>query len=222
MRKNGLNVIVLDSLEQVAQKSLEYVRGPRVAVSGGTTFAALFRHWLPEVKRRAESGDRLKFFPVDERRVPFEDSQCNWKVCYEELLLPAGLGQKEHHVTTAAQYAELLRGEFGRNPVVFDQIFLGMGEDGHTASLFPGGEYLEDKTSIVLDIVGPKPPPQRVTLGFRALWECRTLVAVALGASKAPMVKRLLQGDNELPIARALNGHGNPVLLLDRAAAGLD
>jgi len=212
---------VLDSLEEVAQKSLEYVVGPRLAVSGGTTFAALFRHWLPEVKRKVESGLTLRFFPVDERRVPFEDSQCNWKVCYEELLLPAGLAaQKDHYVTSAAQYGELLQREFGNAPVIFDQIFLGMGEDGHTASLFPGGSYLSDRDSNVLDVVGPKPPPQRVTLGFKPLLQCKTLVAIALGASKASLVKGLREGDTELPISIALNNHNNSILLLDRAAAG--
>ena len=217
-----LKILVLDSLEDVAQKSLEYVQGPRVAVSGGTTFAALFRHWLPEVKRKVGAGETLGFFPVDERAVPFENPQCNWKVCCEELLIPAGLAaQRNHHVTTALQYEELLRREFAGDPVVFDQIFLGMGEDGHTASLFPGGSYLQDRTSIVLDVVGPKPPPQRVTLGFKPLKECETLVAIALGASKASMVKRLCEGDAELPIAIAMAGHGNAVLLLDRAAAGL-
>lgn len=217
-----MNVFILDSLEKVAQKSLEYLQGPRVAVSGGTTFAALFRQWLPEIKHRADAGETLKFFPVDERKVPFEDPLCNWKVCWEELLLPAGLGQKDHYVATAAQYQDLLNREFGDVPVVFDQIFLGLGEDGHTASLFPGGAYLKDNVSLVLDIVGPKPPPQRVTLGLRPLWECRTLVAIALGASKAPVVKELLKGDKELPIGLALNGHENAILLLDRAAAGMD
>jgi len=218
----ALNVIVLDSLEAIAQKSLEFLQGPRVAVSGGSTFAALFRHWLPEVKRRAAMGETLRFFPVDERKVPFEDPDCNWKVCYEELLAPAGIGQKDHYVTTASTYRDLLIREFGTRPVVFDQIFLGMGEDGHTASLFPGGDSLKDNSSLVLDIVGPKPPPQRVTLGLRPLWECKALVAIALGGSKAPMVKRLLQGDRDLPISMALNGHAGAVLLLDKAAADLN
>ena len=216
-----MKIVVVDSLEDVAEKSLEYVKGPRMAVSGGTTFAVLFRHWLPSVKRRVEAGEILRFFPVDERKVLFEDSQCNWQVCFNELLQPAGLAaQKNHYVTTASQYAALLQSEFANGPVIFDQVFLGMGEDGHTASLFPGGSYLNDLESVVLDVVGPKPPPQRVTLGFKPLKECKTLIAIALGASKAGLVRDLREGKSDLPIARALKAHGNAVLLLDRAAGG--
>lgn len=217
-----MQVIVLDTLEQVAAKSLELLKGPRVAVSGGTTFAALFRRWAPEVARRAAAGERLRFFAVDERSVPFEDPACNWKSCYEDLLLPAGLAeQKAHHVTTAAEYGRLLRAEFGTDPVRFDQVYLGMGEDGHTASLFPGKPSLADFESAVLDETdSPKPPPHRVTLGLGPLRASGTLVAVALGAGKAEMVRRLRAGDASLPITLALQGHPDAVLLLDKAAAG--
>lgn len=211
----------MDSLEDVARKSSEYVKGPNIAVSGGTTFAALFRHWLPDVKHRVDSGEALKFFVVDERKVPFDDPQCNWKVCYEELLRPAGLdSQKNHYVTTALQYQALLDQEFQGRPVIFDSIFLGMGEDGHTASLFPGNAALNDTSSTAIDVVGPKPPPQRVTLGLNVLWNCRTLIAIALGASKAGMVQRLRENDTTLPITLAMRQHPHAVLIVDRAAAG--
>lgn len=217
-----MKTIVLDSLDQVAEKSLEYLGGPRIAVSGGTTFAALFRHWTPDVRRRAEAGERLRFFVVDERKVPFDDAQCNWKACYEELLLPAGLeAQKSHHVDSAPAYADLLRAEFGADPVVFDQVFLGMGEDGHTASLFPGKPSLQDTDSVVLDVDdSPKPPAERVTLGLKSIRDSRMLITIALGAGKADMVRRLRAGDTSLPITLAMQDHPNAVLLLDRAAAG--
>ncbi|HLU70413.1 MAG TPA: 6-phosphogluconolactonase [Fibrobacteria bacterium] len=217
-----MKVEIFDSLDGVAARSLELLGGPRVAVSGGTTFAALFRHWAPDVKRRAASGERLRFFVVDERKVPFDDPQCNWKACTEELLVPAGLGdQKSHYVTTAADYTALLDREFGTDPVVFDQVYLGMGEDGHTASLFPGKPTLEDLTSTVLDVTdSPKPPPERVTLGLGPIRASRTLITVVLGAGKVDMVRRLRDHDVSLPITRAMQGHPNAILLLDRAAAG--
>jgi 6-phosphogluconolactonase len=217
-----MQVLILDTLEDVAQKSLDLLGGPRVAVSGGTTFATLFRHWAPAVRRRSEAGESLRFFVVDERKVAFEDPQCNWKSCYEDLLVPAGLAaQKAHYVTTAAQYATLLQKEFESAPVVFDQVYLGMGEDGHTASLFPGKPSLTDLTSVVLDVTdSPKPPPERVTLGLKTIQNSRRLITVALGAGKTEMVRRLLAGDRSLPITLAMQGHPDAILLLDRAAAG--
>ncbi len=217
-----MKVEIFDSLDGVAARSLELLGGPRVAVSGGTTFAALFRHWAPDVKRRNEAGERLRFFVVDERKVPFEDPQCNWKPCTEELLIPAGLAdQKSHYVTTAADYAALLAREFGTDPVVFDQVFLGMGEDGHTASLFPGKPTLQDLTSTVIDVTdSPKPPAERVTLGLGPIRASRTLITIALGAAKADMVRRLRDNDTSLPITLAMQGHPNAILILDRAAAG--
>jgi 6-phosphogluconolactonase len=219
-----MQVRVLDSLEAVAAASLEYVDGPRVAVSGGTTFAALFRHWAPEVRRRVGEGRAYRFFEVDERDVPFEDPACNWKSCVDDLLVPAGLAeQKAHHVRNAAEYGALLRAEFGGGPARFDQVFLGMGEDGHTASLFPGKDTLNDLDSEVIDVFdSPKPPPRRVTLGLKPIRAARTLVLVALGAGKTEMIHRLRAGDASLPITRAMMNHPNAVLLLDRAAAGMD
>ena len=218
-----MKIIVLDGLEDVARHSLEYLHGPRIAVSGGSTFAALFRHWAPDVRFRVDKGETLRFFVVDERKVPFESPDCNWKSCYEDLLLPAGLGdQREHYVTTADAYADLLGREFGSAPVHFDRVFLGMGEDGHTASLFPGKPTLEDLNSIVIDVTdSPKPPPERVTLGLRPIRESGRVITVALGAGKAERVRQLRDGDESLPITLAMKGHAGSVLLVDKAAAAL-
>jgi 6-phosphogluconolactonase len=218
-----MKIEILDTLNDVAVRSLELLGGPRVAVSGGTTFAALFRHWAPAVKSRVEGGESLRFFVVDERKVAFEDPLCNWKSCTEDLLVPAGLGdQKSHFVTTAKDYDALLRREFGEGPVVFDQVYLGMGEDGHTASLFPGKASLDDLTSSVLDVTdSPKPPAERVTLGLGTIRAARSVITIALGAGKVEMVRRLRAGDLSLPITRAMHGHPDATLILDRAAAGL-
>jgi 6-phosphogluconolactonase len=216
-----MEIIVLDGLEDVARKSLEYLQGPRIAVSGGSTFAALFRHWAPDVARRTRAGETLRFFVVDERKVPFESPDCNWKACTEDLLIPAGLEvQRSHFVTTAMDYSALLRSEFGASPVHFDRVFLGMGEDGHTASLFPGKPTLADLLSTVIDVTdSPKPPAERVTLGLKPIRESGALITVALGAGKADRVRQLVDGDESLPITLAMKGHDHGVLLLDKAAA---
>ena len=216
-----MKVRVFDSVAEAATAAQEYLQGPRIAVSGGGTFADLFPRWAPQVRNAVAAGQSLKFFPVDERMVPYEDAECNWRVCGEKLLIPAGLAaQKSHHAVSASQYAALLEQEFAGGPVEFDTVLLGTGEDGHTASLFPGGASLRDRTSVVLEITGPKPPPRRVTLGFKPIWECKILVAFVFGAGKAGIARRVREGDMTLPITQALAGHGNAILMLDKAAAG--
>ncbi len=218
-----METFVFYSVEGVAKKSLEFLRGPRIALLGGNTFTALVREWVPEISRRIQEGESFRFFPVDERAVPFEDAASNWGSVYEHLLLPCGLvEQKTHHVTTAQMFLELLQKEFGSEPIIFDTVFLGMGEDGHVASLFPGHAALQNLTSLVIDISdSPKPPAKRVTLGLRPIQESKSLVLVALGKGKAEAVRRIMDSDESLPATRVLQNHPNAVLLLDTEAASL-
>jgi len=203
----------------VSREALSQMVGTRFALSGGSTFSALFPLWRPSIAERVRRGEALKFFPVDERMVAYDAPGCNWKICTEELLEPAGLGaQQAHHAVSVPGFRDML--DSGLSPDGrFDAVFLGMGDDGHTASLFPGGEYLADQQSLVLETWSPKPPYPRLTLGLRPLWEAHRLVAIVLGEGKADMVARLRAGDDTLPITRALSGHPDPVLILDEGAA---
>ncbi len=216
--------IVLNSLEEVIRESALLVKGPHVAVSGGSTYAKLFAGWTKNFENqgsvRLQEIKKINFFPVDERQVGFEEPGNNWKVAFDQLLAPVGIPeQKSNMAVTAKQFETLLHKKMGEQPV-FNQIFLGMGDDGHTASLFPGTAPLLDRKSLVLETISPKTPFPRVTLGFRPIWECEELIVIALGADKTPMVKRMLQGDMSLPITMALAGHTRATLILDKAAAG--
>jgi 6-phosphogluconolactonase len=216
----SLHVEVVADMASIARKSLDLMQGTRIAVSGGSTYATLFPLWLEHVATRVKAGEPMRFYPVDERMVAYDEGGCNWKVCVDSLLDPAGLGkQKAHHVTTLSGFAALLQKDLtpdGR----FDTVYLGMGNDGHTASLFPGEDHLLDTSSQVLQTVSPKPPFPRLTLGLKALSQAKHLVAIINGKDKAEMAQRLLQGDKSLPITLALQGHPSPVLILDAAAAG--
>jgi 6-phosphogluconolactonase len=208
--------IIVKDLKEVAQHSLELLtktQAKNVAVSGGSTYKALFTYWgqanLPE----------MDFYPVDERMVGFEEDGNNWKVAYDLLFTPAGITeQKSHMAVNKIQFLELLHQKVGQS-VVLDQVWLGMGDDGHTASLFPGGSELLDTDSQVLETTSPKAPFPRVTLGLRPIWEAKELFLIVLGRGKAEMLKRALDGDKSLPITLALQGHPNPTLILDEEAA---
>ena len=207
--------LVLENEEAVARKALELLSGPVAALSGGSTFARMYPYWSSE-----PSLKKVQFFPVDERRVPFDHEGCNWRVTTEHLLEPLGLeSQKAHWAQNGQQYLDLLLEKLGPQPR-FDQIYLGTGGDGHTASLFPGGDYLTDSASLVLETESPKPPHPRVTLAFKPLWEASQLILLVTGSGKREIVSRILAGDETLPVVLALKGHPHPVILMDRAAAG--
>ncbi len=214
-----LETVVVPDIHAVALVAAQKMKGPRIGFSGGSTFAALFPLWREIFSTRLKAGEPLSCFPVDERKVAYDEDGCNWRVCSELLLEPVGLGgQKSHHPTSLAEYQSLLQAGLGPDKR-FDSVFLGMGTDGHTASLFPGTEALDDLQSLVLETTSPKPPFPRLTLGLRSLWESHELIAIITGKDKSEMVRRLKSGDMSLPITRALQGHARPVLILDEAAA---
>lgn len=200
-------------VDALALASAVRIAGPHVAISGGGTYAQLFPRWIG----RSELCG-VSFFPADERLVPIDDPASNWGQARRLLFDPLGRSSDlDHFARSAEQYGRLLRAKLG-DPVRFDSVFLGVGEDGHTASLFPGGAELADERSPVLETLSPQPPARRVTLGLATLWAARSLIAVASGAAKRSVVQRLLDGDRSLPITLALAGHPAPLLILERSA----
>jgi 6-phosphogluconolactonase len=214
-----LKIQVVETMADLARESALHLKGTRIAVSGGSTFAGVFPYWVESIKQRIKAGETFQFLPVDERKVAYEAPGCNWKICVDSFLEPASLGvQKSHFVDSLAAFERLVA-KVLQPEMQFDTVMLGMGTDGHTASLFPGEAHLKDTTSFVLETQSPKPPFPRLTLGLRAIWGCKHLVALVTGKDKAQMVKRLMERDSELPITLALYGNPNPLLLVDAAAA---
>ncbi|MEN9307059.1 MAG: 6-phosphogluconolactonase [Fibrobacterota bacterium] len=199
-----VSVVVCKDLLELGEATLARVRGPVCAVSGGSTYEALFRHWS------GPSLQGVSFIPVDERMVGLSEAGSNWMVAIRLLLDPDGLGHQALHWTPSASHLDalvrrLLPENVGRIPSI-PQVWLGMGDDGHTASLFPNGPELSDTTSLALETVAPKAPHPRVTLGLGALRAALDLCVVVTGAAKGPMLRRVLDGDSSLPLALVLQG----------------
>lgn len=151
-------------------------------------------------------------FWTDERRVPLSDPQSNFRLAETELL-PKLAGAQIHPIRgSAADYVNELR------PFLpLDLGLLGVGEDGHVASLFPGNPATRETDRLVANVRGaPKPPPDRVTLTFPVLNAARETLVVAAGAGKAAIVGRIFSSPGDLPAQRL---SGSPRWLLDRAAA---
>ena len=163
----------------------------------------------------------------DERCVPEDHPDSNTKMIRESLLnrLRAPEPPTLHHVRgellpedAAWLYGYEIVRAMGERPV-FDVVLLGMGPDGHTASLFPGHEEAEAEAAPVIAVRdSPKPPPHRITLTMPVLHRARFTLLLVTGAEKADALARVRAGDPELPPGRL--GDGLDEIVCDPAAAG--
>ena len=208
-----------------------------MALSGGSALDLLATALGPEALPPS-AWSAWRVFWVDERCVPFSSGQSNAGAAVRHWL--AKLPIPGHQiipvngeidpVISARDYerkmAEVLcpgPGEFPR----FDLMILGVGEDGHVASLFPDQPALAEQHRWVLPVFqAPKPPPTRITLTMPVILHARYLAVIAVGAAKRDIVRRALDphpGPPRLPIQRLRAGGGNVRWFLDEAAAaGLD
>ena len=178
-----------------------------LAIPGGSVVSLLARGLAAPLA--AANGH---VFWTDERRVPLSDPQSNFRLAETELL-PKLAGAQIHPIRgSAADYETELR------PFLpLDLILLGVGEDGHVASLFPEHPATRETARLVAEVHdAPKPPPDRVTLTFPVLNAARETLVVAAGAGKAAVVGRIFSAPGDLPAQRL---SGSPRWLLDRAAA---
>jgi len=208
-----IEVIACENLFSCALQLMGTLDLPFVALSGGSTFAKLFDAWSANLTRAPHGS----FYPVDERMVPFGDSQSNWTVAYERFFRPMGLeGQKNHFADSVDSYRKLLQKALGRK-MRFSAVMLGVGDDGHTASLFPGGEYLDDENTWVLQTSSPKPPTDRISISPRMIAQAQKCDVVLFGENKKEIFKRIEQNDEALPIVSVLRRRKLSTLYIDQS-----
>jgi 6-phosphogluconolactonase len=192
-----------------------------MAVSGGHTPWQMLRALAHE--EVPWSGVHL--FQVDERVAPAGDPDRNLTHIRESLLATVKLPAAQLHAmpveekdlgAAAARYAQELESVAG-SPPVLDLVHLGLGPDGHTASLVPGDKALE-ASGVDVTLAGPYQGRLRMTLTFPVLDRARKVLWVVTGAEKVPMLARLEAGDRSIPAGRVRADRA--VLLADAAAAG--
>jgi 6-phosphogluconolactonase len=222
--------------EEVVRAATEAVaqRGRfTIALSGGSTPKNLF-NLLATNARTVLPWDRTYFFWSDERHVPPTDPESNYRMAEEIMLskIPVNAGnvfriaaENPDAAAAAEAYEQTLRKFFQLEPgqvPVFDLILLGMGPDGHTASLFPNTAGLQEKTRLVIANWVDKLKTNRLTMTLPVLNSAHTVVFLASGTDKAQVLRTVLEEDappEQYPAKLVRPSNGRLIWFVDRAAA---
>jgi 6-phosphogluconolactonase len=230
-----LSRAVADEFIRVGRAALARRGGYTVALAGGSTPRASYA-LLAQDERGKGTGlawDKVEVFFGDERPVPPEHLESNFRMAQEALL---------SHVMVKPQRVHRIRGELEATPAAaeyesavkttlvnsvqdipsFDLILLGMGPDGHTASLFPGSPALQETTRLVCANWVEKLGTSRITFTFPLLNAAAQVLFMVAGADKADMLRRVLKGEPSgatYPAQRVQPTTGRLLWMLDEAAA---
>jgi len=213
-----------------ASRAADEGRTFSVALSGGSTPKALFELLASDAYKSRIDWPRVEVFFGDERTVPPDHKDSNYRMAHEALLAKVPIprdniyrmaGERDPQ-QAAKQYGQMLKEKFGDGGM--DLVLLGMGDDGHTASLFPETEALDEtKHRCVANFV-PKLNTWRITLTAPFINRARAVMILVAGASKAKRLQEVLEGPREprrLPIQLISPTTGQLSWLVDAAAAGM-
>jgi 6-phosphogluconolactonase len=203
----------------------------RVSLSGGSTPKAMFQLLATEAYAGRMPWDRLHLFWGDERFVPPDHPDSNYGMTQAALLSKVGIPEANvHPIPTdgtpdeaAMRYETLLQSIYGAAEIqpdkaLFDITFLGLGEDGHTASLIPGEPVLDERTRWVAAVSHGR-PEARITLTYPAIDSSAAVAFLVSGAGKRDILARARSGEGGLPAAH-VRPVGELIWFVDAAAAG--
>ncbi len=234
----NFEVIPFGTPEDLAQaaarawlKELSRARGQDgaycVALSGGRIAGTFFAAAAELMKRERGVLEPVSFFWADERCVSPADPESNFRLAKERLFGPLRIPESQIHrvrgeerpeIAAARAEAELRQvvSASAESQPVLDLIFLGVGEEGHVASLFPGEpEGLMASAAVYRPVVAPKPPPRRITLGYPAIAAARQVWVLASGPGKATALEASLKPEGRTPLARVLQSRPQTRIFTD-------
>ena len=203
-----------------------------IALSGGTTPQKLYALLGNEPYCSQIDWTRVEIFWSDERCVPLDSEDSNYLLAHRVLQSKIPITTSQIHPMPAneadrdaasAAYTEEMRHVFATSGVPnFDLIQLGMGPEGHTASLFPQQASLREQQRLVMPVIVPKPPPPRLTFTPPVLNAARHILFLVTGSEKADAIRAILEGEynpDEYPAQIVRPTHGEVVWMLDQGAA---
>lgn len=238
MEQNGGRLAVssdpLALAHHVADWMIATLRGRdhyRVSLSGGSTPKALFQLLASEAYLERFPWRQVSWFWGDERFVPYDHPDSNYRMTREAMLAKAPvLSDYIHPIPTddtpeqaAQRYERTLQDAYGAATLdparpLFDISFLGLGEDGHTASLLPGEPVLEERDKWVAAVAHGR-PEVRITQTYPAINSSRHVAFLVAGKGKAAVLRQVRSGQSDLPAAR-VRPVGELIWFADQAAAG--
>lgn len=229
----ALSRAAAEEIAHLAQQAVAARGRFTMALSGGRTPEKLYRLLSGEY-RHAIPWEAVHLFWGDERYLPPEHAESNYRMAHEALLAHVPVPPEQVHPMptllpepdeAARRYEEELRRALGPAGPRLDLVLLGMGADGHTASLFPGTRAVEEQVRWVVPVQAPVEPSLRLTLTRPVLEQAGRLLFLVAGADKQPVWQAIYDG-SEGALGRypaGLVGSGaNAVWLLDQAAFGQD
>ncbi|MDW7680654.1 MAG: 6-phosphogluconolactonase [bacterium] len=216
------------AVDQAAKEN----RSLNIALSGGSTPALFFQKLASSPYQRNISWQNVHFFWGDERCVPPDHPDSNYGMTQKNLLDHISIpGENIHRilgendpVNEANRYAGEIIQWLPVNPhgwPEFDWILLGLGADGHTASIFPGSDVLEDRTNICAVATHPETGQKRITLTLPIINRAKSISFLVTGEDKAEMVAKVLSGNESLPASFVKTDSGILEWHLDEQAGKL-
>ena len=229
----ALNRVAASEFQNAAESAIAERGWFSVALSGGNTPRSVYSLLAQEYKT-ALPWDKVHIFFGDERHVPPGHPDSNYRMAHESLLCKVPiLAENIHRVRTeldpesaAKDYENQLRAQFGLSKTDlprFDLILLGLGDDGHTASLFPGSTALEETSRLVAPNWVEKLKTFRITITLPILNHAAEVLFLVSGQGKAQILKEVLgsPGATEFPAQRVRPQNGRLLWLVDHDAASL-
>ncbi|GCF07063.1 6-phosphogluconolactonase [Dictyobacter arantiisoli] len=238
-----MDVVIFSDVAQLSEAAAEYIvrvaqesiaaRGRfMLALSGGSTPRKLYAMLAEEPYRNQIDWSKVEFFWSDERCVPSDDAESNYHLAQQVMLSKLQVAESQIHRVPADEadrdaaslaYAQEMQRAFGTTGVPrFDLIQLGMGPEGHTASLFPHQASLEESDRLVMPVTVPKPPPPRLTFTPVLLNAAIHTLFLVTGAEKEEAVQAVIEGPyqpEEYPAQIVRPTAGEVTWMFDTAAA---
>jgi 6-phosphogluconolactonase len=217
--------------EWMTQAALAASRPFRVSLSGGSTPKTLYSLLASDDFRNRFPWERVSWYWGDERFVAYDHPDSNYRMTREAMLAKAPVPPENVHPVpadgtpeeAARRYERTLREAYGTATLdparpLFDITLLGLGADGHTASLLPGQPVLDERTRWVMAVSHGR-PEVRITMTYPAIDSSRSVAFLVAGREKAAILNTIRGGDSALPAAR-VRPVGELIWFVDKAAAG--